>query len=328
MKAMLLKRRKGDLELAELPIPTPSEHQLLLRVSTCGLCRTDLHVVDGDLPEPSLPLIPGHQIVGIIEQIGGKVEGFQLGDRVGVPWLQGSCGHCRYCLSGRENLCDQAVYTGYHVHGGFAEYCVANARFCFPLPSHYSDLNVAPLLCAGFIGYRSLCMTDQAQTVGFYGFGASAHILAQVARYQGRQVYAFTRAGDRAAQELALKLGCVWAGASEDLPPVPLEAAIIFAPVGGLVPLALKAVAKGGIVVCAGIHMSDIPSFPYSLLWEERLVRSVANLTRQDGYEFLEVASHLAIETQVTPYPLEKVNEALNDLRSGNLLGAGVITLS
>jgi alcohol dehydrogenase, propanol-preferring len=327
MKAMVLQRIKAPLNLVNIPVPVPNENQLLIRNLACGICRTDLHIVDGELPAPHLPLILGHQIVGIVEQLGANVQKFHVGDRVGVPWLQGACGHCSYCLSDRENLCDQAVYTGYQVQGGFAEYSVACADFCFQLPSDYSDLQVAPLLCAGLIGYRALRMTKGAKTLGFYGFGASAHILTQVASYQKHKVYAFTREGDHVTQEFALKLGCVWAGGSEDLPPVPLDAAIIFAPVGNLVPIALRAVTKGGIVICAGIHMSDIPSFPYSLLWEERVLRSVANLTRLDGREFLALAPKIPVETQVTVYPLEKANEALNDLRTGKFSGAGVLKI-
>jgi propanol-preferring alcohol dehydrogenase len=298
--------------------------QLLLKVLACGICRTDLHVVDGELTEPKLPLIPGHQIVGSVVQTGDESR-FKPGDRVGVPWLGWSCGQCRFCLSGQENLCDYAKYTGYQIDGGFAEYCVADGRFCFPIPPGYSDIQAAPLLCAGLIGYRSLRIAGDGKKLGFYGFGAAAHILVQVANSQGREVYAFTREGDVAGQKFALGLGAVWAGSSDQAPPVTLDAAIIFAPIGALVPHALMAVAKGGPVVCAGIHMSDIPSFPYSILWNERSIRSVANLTRQDGYEFMELASRIRLETEISLYPLEKTNEALDDLRNGRFQGAAVV---
>ncbi len=328
MRAMILEQVGKPLQLREISPPTPREGQLLIKVRTCGLCRTDLHVVDGDLKHPRLPLIPGHQIVGEVADIsrgGGK---FLKGTRVGIPWLGGSCGQCKFCKSGRENLCDNALYTGYQIDGGFAEYCTADERFCIPLPKNYPDLQAAPLLCAGLIGYRALRMTGEAKRLGFYGFGASAHILIQVARYQKREVYAFTREGDISGQGFAKKLGAVWAGFSTETPPHPLDAAIIFAPVGELVPLALKAVDKGGIVVCAGIHMSDIPSFSYSLLWEERIIRSVANLTRQDGEEFMALAPLVPVQTEVTAYPLEKANQALDDLRHGRFHGAAVIAVS
>lgn len=325
MKAMVLKKVKEPLQLIEKEIPIPTKGQVLIEVHTCGICRTDLHVIDGELTKPKLPLTPGHQIVGFVRQLGEGVQNLKIGDRVGVPWLQGSCGECRFCLSGRENLCDFAIYTGYSVDGGFAEYCTANSEFCFLLPESYNNLHAAPLLCAGLIGYRSLRLAGHGKKIGFYGFGASAHILAQVAKAQGRSVYAFTRKKEDEAQEFAKKLGTVWAGCSEDLPPEPLDAAIIFAPVGSLVPKALAAVDKGGTVVCAGIHMSDIPSFPYELLWEERVIRSVANLTRQDGIDFLALAKTSPIHTTVSVYPLEKVNEALDDLRHGRFIGAGVI---
>ncbi len=327
MRAMILEQVGRPLQLREISPPTPREGQLLIKVHTCGLCRTDLHVVDGDLKHPRLPLIPGHQIVGEVADIsrgGGK---FLKGTRVGIPWLGGSCGQCKFCKSGRENLCDNALYTGYQIDGGFAEYCTADERFCIPLPKNYPDLQAAPLLCAGLIGYRALRMTGEAKRLGFYGFGASAHILIQVARYQKREVYAFTREGDISGQEFAKKLGAVWTGFSMETPPVPLDAAIIFAPAGELVPLALKAVDKGGVVVCAGIHMSDIPSFPYSFLWEERIIRSVANLTRQDGEEFMALAPLIPVQTEVTAYPLEKANQALDDLRHGRFHGAAVITV-
>ncbi len=300
---------------------------MLIRVHACGVCRTDLHVVDGELNEPNLPIIPGHQIIGVVEEARLGNGAFKPGDRVGVPWLGWSCGKCEFCLSGRENLCDNAKYTGYHINGGFAEYCVADERFCFPVPPAYPDLQAAPLLCAGLIGFRALRMAGDGQRVGFYGFGASAHILLQVAAYQKRDVYAFTRSGDRESQAFAQRLGAKWTGGSEEMPPEALDAAIIFAPVGSLVPQALRAVKKGGVVVCAGIHMSDIPAFPYSILWGERRIQSVANLTRRDGEEFLALAPKIPVKTEVNPYPLERANEALEDLRHGRLTGAAVITL-
>ena len=327
MRAMILKAQGKPLEMAELPDPIPEPGQLLIRVHACGVCRTDLHVIDGDLTEPNLPIIPGHQIVGTVVDAAKGTGLFSAGDRVGVPWLGGSCGKCRYCMSGRENLCDNARYTGYQINGGFAELCVADERFCFPIPSGYPDMQAAPLLCAGLIGYRALCMAGDARRLGFYGFGAAAHILIQVARYQNREVYAFTRREDNIGMKFALELGAVWAGASEDNPPSPLDAAIIFAPVGELVPIALRAVVKGGTVICAGIHMSDIPSFPYSILWGERVVRSVANLTRQDGQEFLALAPKVPVKTEVHPYPLTRINEALDDLRAGRFTGAAVIII-
>ncbi|RME31337.1 MAG: zinc-binding alcohol dehydrogenase family protein [Candidatus Zixiibacteriota bacterium] len=328
MKAMILKVRGRPLELTEIHVPSPAPRQVLLKVHTCGVCRTDLHVIDGDLKEPKLPLVPGHQIVGTVVKLGDGVSSFRLGQRVGVPWLGGSCGACRYCRTGRENLCDKAVYTGYQIDGGFAEYTVADERFCFPIPEGYEDLQAAPLLCAGLIGYRALRMAGEAERIGFYGFGAAAHIIAQVCRYQKREIYAFTRPGDTAAQTFARQLGAVWSGGSDEAPPYPLDAAIIFAPVGPLVPAALKAVAKGGVVVCAGIHMSDIPAFPYRILWEERVIRSVANLTRQDGVEFLALAPKVPVKTSVTPYPLEKAGQALEDLRHGRFTGAAVIVVA
>lgn len=327
MKAMLLDAPGQSLRLAEQPIPTPGPHQLLLRVHVCGVCRTDLHVVDGELPHPKLPLVLGHQIVGIVTALGAQVQGFKRGDRIGVPWLGQTCNCCRYCQTERENLCDQAQFTGYNLDGGYAEYAVAGAQFCFPIPEDYSDLQAAPLLCAGLIGYRSYRMTGDAERIGFYGFGAAAHILIQVANYQGRQVYAFTRPGDTQGQQFARNLGAVWAGGSEEVPPQALDAAIIFAPVGSLVPAALKAVSKGGVVVCAGIHMSDIPSFSYNILWEERSVRSVANLTRKDGDEFLALAPQIPIQTQVQAFPLTAANEALAALREGNITGAAVLVM-
>lgn len=325
MRAMVLAKQGEPLVLQELPQPAPGEGELLLRVTACGICRTDLHVVDGDLTEPALPLVPGHQIVGRVEAVGAGVMGFAPGQRVGVPWLGGSCGHCWYCGHGKENLCDEARYTGYQINGGFAEYTVADARYCFGLPEDYDDEQAAPLLCAGLIGYRSYRLVGECETIGFYGFGAAAHILIQVARHRGQAVYAFTREGDTDAQKFALKLGAAWAGNSLEEAPVALDGAIIFAPAGELVPAALRAVRKGGRVVCAGIHMSDIPSFPYSILWGEREICSVANLTRRDGEEFLPLAARIPVETTVHRYPLEQANEALDDLRKGRFSGAAVL---
>ena len=327
MKAMVLEAVRTPLRPAALPDPTPGPGQILLRVRACGICRTDLHVVDGELPEPKLPLVPGHQIVATVAGLGPGATRFAVGRRVGVPWLSSTCGRCEFCRSGRENLCDHARYTGYHIDGGFAEMAVADERFCFPIPEGYPDLQAAPLLCAGLIGYRSLRMAGAARRIGFYGFGAAAHILVQVAKYQGREVYAFSRPGDAASQEFARGLGAVWAGGSGERPPEPLDAAIIFAPAGDLVPAALRAVAKGGTVVCAGIHMSDIPAFPYSILWEERVLRSVANLTRQDGEEFLALAPKVPVRTVVHPYPLERANDAFADLKAGRFTGAGVLVV-
>lgn len=327
MRAMILEKPRQPLVAVELPGPSPGPGQVLIHVRACGVCRTDLHVVDGELTEPKLPLVPGHQIVGTIEAIGKGAARFSKGDRVGVPWLGGSCGRCRFCTSGRENLCDEERYTGYQIDGGFAEMCLADERFCFRIPDGYPDLQAAPLFCAGLIGYRALGIAGEAQRLGFYGFGAAAHILVQVARYQGREVYAFTRRGDTEGQAFARKLGAVWAGSSDELPPEPLDAAIIFAPVGDLVPASLRAVAKGGTVVCAGIYMSDIPSFPYSILWGERVIRSVANLTRRDGEEFLALAPKVPVRTEVHPYPLERTNEALDDLREGRFTGAAVVVV-
>jgi len=327
MRAMVLDAPGRPLREADVPEPSPGPGQVLVRVHACGVCRTDLHVVDGELAGPKLPLIPGHQIVGKVAELGKGVKHLRVGDRIGVPWLGGSCGHCRYCASGRENLCDESRYTGYQIDGGFAEMCVADERFAFAVPEEYDDLQAAPLLCAGLIGYRALRMTGDAERIGFYGFGASAHILIQVARHQSRKVYAFTRPGDGGTQEFARSLGAAWAGGSDETPPERLDAAIIFAPEGSLVPTALKSVAKGGVVVCAGIHMSDIPSFPYSILWGERVVRSVANLTRRDGEEFLALAPRVPVRTEVHPYLLERTNDALDDLRAGRFTGAAVIVV-
>ncbi|MCL6638315.1 MAG: zinc-dependent alcohol dehydrogenase family protein [Firmicutes bacterium] len=327
MRAMILDTPGRPLRAAEVPVPVPGPEEVLLRVHVCGLCRTDLHIADGELTEPKLPLIPGHQIVGTVVAAGRRVKGFAAGTRVGVPWLGSTCNTCRYCRSGRENLCDRARFTGYHIDGGFAEYAVADYRFCFPIPEGCPDLQAAPLLCAGLIGYRSLVMAGDAPRLGIYGFGAAAHIVVQVARYQGRQVYAFTRPGDGEAQRFALEMGAVWAGASGEQPPEELDAAIIFAPGGELVPAALKALAKGGVVVCGGIHMSDIPSFPYEILWGERVVRSVANLTRRDGEEFLTLAPRIPVRTEVQPFLLSEANEALSALREGRIRGAAVLVV-
>jgi alcohol dehydrogenase, propanol-preferring len=327
MRAMLLDAPGGPLRAAEIERPRPGPHQVLLRVRACAVCRTDLHVVDGDLPRPKLPLIPGHQIVGSVVEPGPNVERLRTGDRVGVPWLGSSCGTCEYCRSGRENLCDNARFTGYQIDGGYAEFTVADERFCFAIPEGYPDLQAAPLLCAGLIGYRSLVAAGEARRLGLYGFGAAAHIITQVARSQGRRVFAFTRLGDAEGRAFAIACGAEWAGGSDETPPEPLDAAIIFAPVGQLVPVALRAVAKGGTVVCAGIHMSDIPSFPYSLLWGERAVRSVANLTRRDGTEFLNIAPTVPVRTEVRAYPLEQANEALLALRRGEVRGAAVLEI-
>jgi propanol-preferring alcohol dehydrogenase len=325
MKAMLLTKQGSPLVYTEVPNPTPNDQQLLLRVLACGVCRTDLHVMDGDLQSPKLPLILGHEIVGEVLAKGAKADKFNIGDRVGVPWLGSTCGNCRYCISGRENLCDNARFTGYQIDGGYAELTVADERYCFLIDDYYSDLDAAPLLCAGLVGYRALKMTGDGQRLGIYGFGAAAHIVTQVAIKQGREVYAFTRQGDTAAQDFAQKLGAVWAGASTELPPKLLDAALIFAPVGALIPAALRAVSKGTAVVCAGIHMSDIPSFSYDLLWGERALRSVANLTRDDGLEFLSLAPKVPVTTHSIAYPLARANEALADLRAGRFSGAAVL---
>jgi len=325
MRAMILDAPGRPLREAEIPRPEPGPGQVLLKVAACGVCRTDLHVVDGELPRPRLPLIPGHEIVGTVVAAGPGVTGWKPGDRAGVPWLGSSCGACRFCRAGRENLCDAARFTGYQVDGGYAGYNVADERFCFPIPGGYSDLQAAPLLCAGLIGYRSLVAAGDAECLGLYGFGAAAHIVIQVARHQKRRVFAFTRPGDSEGRRFALELGAEWAGSSEEPPPEALDAAILFAPVGALVPAALRAVSKGGTVVCAGIHMSDIPSFPYELLWGERVVRSVANLTRRDGTDFLALAPRIPVRTEVQPYPLSRANEALEDLRSGRVRGAAVL---
>lgn len=324
MRAMVFTGR-GPLQPRDLPAPTPGPGQLLLAVQACGVCRTDLHVVDGDLPWPGHAVTPGHEIVGRVQALGSGVTGFAVGDRVGVPWLGFSCGTCRFCSAGQENLCEAAGFTGYTLPGGYAEQVVADSRFCFALPGQYSDDEAAPLLCAGLIGYRALRMAGPARRLGLYGFGAAAHLIAQVAIAQGREVYAFTRPGDQDAQHLARQLGATWAGDSTATPPVPLDAALLFAPVGALVPLALRAIDKGGIVVCAGIHMSDIPAFPYALLWGERRICSVANLTRADGEEFFRVAAAHRLQVHARSYPLAEANTALADLRDGRLVGAAVL---
>jgi propanol-preferring alcohol dehydrogenase len=325
MRAMQLVEKNGLLVASDIPIPEPSAEQILVRVTACGVCRTDLHVVAGELRGGKMPIVPGHEIVGSVEAVGAEVRGITPGQRVGVPWLGSTCGRCDYCRSGRENLCDGACFTGFDIDGGYAEFAVADARFCFPLPEQFDDAHAAPLLCAGLIGYRSLVKAGDAMRIGIYGFGAAAHIVAQLAAYQSREVYAFTRPGDRLGQEFALELGAIWAGDSIDRPPVPLDAAIIFAPVGALVPLALRAVAKGGRVVCAGIHMSDIPSFPYHILWGERQVLSVANLTRADGERFLCLAARAGVRTEIEAVPLSAANEALARLERGDVRGAFVL---
>src|SRR5438309_6773330 len=325
MNAMVLRRQRGQLEAAELPQPEPGPGHVLIAVHACAVCRTDLHVIDGDLADPKLPLVPGHQVVGAVAAVGEGVTRFATGDRVGVPWLGWTCGDCRYCRSGRENLCQRARFTGYQIDGGYAEYTVADPRFCFPIPEGYPDLQAAPLLCAGLIGYRALKLAGEGERLGLYGFGQSAHIVIQVARHQGRRVFVFTRAGDQPARDFALGLGAEWAGDAMLPGPEELDAAIIFAPAGELVPAALRALARGGVVVCAGIHMSDIPSFPYELLWEERVVRSVANLTRRDGEEFLALAPCVPVRMEVEAFPLEQANEALERLRRGQIRGAAVL---
>ncbi len=325
---MVLEKPRQRLMLLDVAKPKPDAGQLLVRLSACAVCRTDLHIVDGELPDPKLPLIPGHQIVGRIEQVGTGVEKFSIGDRVGIPWLGWTDGDCVYCRSNRENLCDRARFTGYTMDGGYGEFVVADARFCFHLPEQYDDVDVAPLLCAGMLGYRSYRKTGDARRLGIYGFGNAAHLIAQIAIYQGREIFAFTRPGDKAGQESARKLGTTWAGGSDEMPPEKLDAAIVFAPVGELVPLALRALAKGGIVVCGGIHMSDIPSFPYADLWGERTICSVANLTRRDGEEFLEIAPRVAVRTETEIFPLEEANTALDRFRAGKLKGTAVLMMS
>ena len=324
---MLLRAPGTALALAEMPDPVADPGEVLVRVRACGVCRTDLHVVDGEIPDAHSPIVPGHEIVGTVAATGPGVTGFAPGDRVGVPWLARTCGTCAYCRSGRENLCEAAAFTGCTVNGGYAEYAVADARYCFPLPDGFTDVELAPWLCAGLIGHRALRMAGDARRIGIYGFGAAAHIVAQVARHEGREVHAFTRPGDTTAQAFARTLGAAWAGGSDERPPAPLDAALLFAPVGALVPKALADLARGGTVVCAGIHMSDIPAFPYAILWHERRVVSVANLTRADGEAFVALAARIPIRTQTTAYPLARANDALADLRSGALTGAAVLTI-
>jgi len=325
MHAMTLRARRTPLVMQTRSVPVPGAGEILVAVAVCGVCRTDLHVVDGELQDPKLPIVPGHEIVGRVAALGMGVSGFSVGERVGVPWLGATCGTCAYCRAAAENLCDAPIFTGYTRDGGYATHAVADARYCFPLGEHGDEAEIAPWLCAGLIGWRSYRMAGEGATLGIYGFGAAAHILAQVAAWQGRRVFAFTRKGDAEAQDFARSLGVVWAGGSEELPPEPLDAAIIFAPVGALVPAALKAVKKGGRVVCGGIHMSDIPSFPYALLWQERHVMSVANLTRADAHEFLSIAPKARVKCEVTRYPLTRANEALSDLREGRLQGAAIL---
>ena len=327
MRAVLFEEPGKPLRQADLPIPKPRPDQILIRVGACAVCRTDLHIVDGDLTEPKMPLIPGHEIVGSVVELGRRAGRFRIGDRVGVPWLGWTCGECSYCRNDQENLCDLAKFTGYALDGGYAEYTVADERYCFPIPESYSDAQAAPLLCAGLIGYRSLVKAGAAKRLGLYGFGAAAHIIAQVARYQRRAIYAFTKPGDVEGQTFARDHGAAWAGGSNDLPPTQLDAAIIFAPVGALVPHALKSIRKGGIVVCGGIHMSDIPPFPYAILWQERSICSVANLTRRDAEEFLALAPKVPVRTEVTTFRLDEANEALDQLRAGKITGAAVLDI-
>lgn len=328
MRAMVLETPRQLLHIRQVLVPQPGPGQVLIRVNACGVCRTDLHIVDGELPEPKLPLILGHQIAGRVVQSGEEVDKFRVGDRIGVPWLGYTDGTCRYCQRGQENLCDSPLFTGYSIDGGYAEYAVADQRYCFSLPESYSDVEVAPLLCAGFIGYRTYRLAgENVERLGIYGFGAAAHIIAQVAKHQGKCIYAFTRPGDTQAQEFARRLGADWAGDSNVLPPEELDAALVFAPVGPLMVEALKATAKGGTVVSGGIHMSDIPSFPYRLLWEERIIRSVANLTRQDGEELLAIAPQVPVKTDIEVFPLEAANEALERLRRGQIQGAAVLKI-
>jgi alcohol dehydrogenase, propanol-preferring len=328
MRAMVLEKPKTPLVLRDVPKPKPGRGQLLVRVSVCAVCRTDLHIVDGELAEPELPLILGHQIVGRVEQLGENVSGFAMGDRVGIPWLGWTDGTCAYCRSNRENLCDQGKFTGYNIDGGYAEFTAADARYCFHLPKTNADVDLAPLLCAGLIGYRAYRTTGNAKRLGIYGFGNAAHLIAQVALYEGKEIYAFTRPGDKTGQQEARSLGATWAGGSDQPPPEKLDAAIIFASVGPLVPTALKNLTKGGVVVCGGIHMSDIPAFPYVDLWHERVITSVANLTRSDGEEFLELAARVPVKTKIRTFPLEQANTAIEEFRGGNLDGTAVLKVS
>jgi alcohol dehydrogenase, propanol-preferring len=328
MRAMLLDAPGTRLRLVDLPVPAAGEGQVVVRVHACGVCRTDLHIVDGELSATRLPIIPGHEIVGTVVEVGPEVHGVHIDERVGIPWLAHTCGRCRYCVSGRENLCDSALFTGYTVNGGYAEYAVAAAAYCFALPEDFTSEELAPWLCAGLIGGRALRMAADGRRIGIYGFGAAAHIVTQVARHQGRDVYAFTRPGDVAGQAVARGLGAAWAGGSDERPPVELDAALLFAPVGALVPKALRDVAKGGSVICAGIHMSDIPSFPYDILWGERRIASVANLTREDGHEFIALAKQVPVRTRVVPFSLDDANDALDALRRGDLAGTAVLRLA
>jgi len=327
MRAMVLDAPKQPLQLRDVPKPRPAPGQILLRVFTCAVCRTDLHIVDGELPEPKLPLIPGHEIVGRVEEIGRDVKRFREGDRVGIPWLGWTCGECKFCRSGRENLCDRARFTGYNIDGGYADFAVADARFCFPIPDGFEDIAAAPLLCAGLIGFRALRKCGDPKRLGLYGFGAAAHIICQVAHFEGRRVFAFTRPGDTETQKFAQRLGATWTGGSDQAPPEKMDAAIIFAPVGALMPVALRHLEKGGMVISAGIHMSDIPVFPYRDLWGERALCSVANLTRRDGEEFFEIAPRVPVKTDTETFPLEQANEALSRLRTGGLNGAAVLVM-
>ena len=328
MRAMVLRRTRTPLELEQRRTPAPGAGQVLVKVHACGVCRTDLHVVDGELADARLPIVPGHEVIGEVAALGPGVEGFETGARVGIPWLGHTCGRCDYCAAGQENLCESARFTGYHIDGGYADYTLVDARYCFPIAGDWGDAEAAPLLCAGLIGYRALRRAGDPRRLGIYGFGGAAHIVAQVARYEGREVFAFTRPGDRAAQAFARDLGAIWAGPSDAPPPAPLDSAILFAPVGALVPAALRAVRPGGRVVCAGIHMTDIPSFPYEILWREREIVSVANLTRRDGKAFLKLAPKVPVRTRVERYPLERANQALADLRGGHVHGAAVLTMT
>lgn len=328
MRAMQLMGKQQQLTLTELPIPEPIDNQVLLKIKTCGVCRTDLHILDGELDNPTFPITPGHQIIGEVTKLGSAVTKFKLGQRLGVPWLGHTCGCCSYCIEKQENLCDDAKFTGFNINGGFAEYCVAHVDYCFPIPDNYTDIQAAPLLCAGLIGYRSFNkLPAQAQKIGIYGFGAAAHIITQIASYFGKEIYAFTKDGDIAAQTLALRLGAKWVGGISEQAPLKLDGAIIFAPAGELVPIALRAVHKGGCVVCAGIHMTDIPSFPYQILWGERTLFSIANLTIKDGSSFMDLISKINIQTETHSYSLSQANQALDDLRNGRYVGAGVIVM-
>lgn len=327
MKAMILEKQNSPLILKDVPVPEISENQILIKVHACGVCRTDLHIVDGELTSPKLPLIIGHEITGKVVKTGSSVSKFNIGDRVGVPWLGYTCGYCKYCMTGKENLCENAMFTGYTIDGGYAEYTAADEKYCFKLPENYNYVDGAPLLCAGLIGYRSYRMTGEPENIGIYGFGGAAHIITQIAAGKGKKIYAFTKKGDKSGQDFAKSLGAVWAGGADEQPPVKLDASIIFAPVGDLIPAALKASDKGGIVVCGGIHMSDIPSFPYSLLWEERVVKSVANLTREDGEGLMKTVQEIQVKTEIQSYKLEDANRALNDLREGKVRGAAVLEI-